>query len=340
MISLVVLALAATQTMAYVDVNGTLSPDDAVRRMERRPRCNSGYVDKTGGRANWWACGAKCAGGIHWTDVHCNCACIRPTTAAPTEAPTNPPTDAPTDAPTEAPTKAVQDIFTFYDDNADQSITLDDLKQKKLYMKIWGEHSAGQDVPLTSAMITASKNEYFNLWEEIKKAAKALDVNGNGKINSHDLNIMLDERNHAQDMLNAYQAQLKTAEKNLGRPLDISFTDLDTEVAGYVADFNTRMDDSFAKLGGDAVTDVPHGVFIEYLKDVSFLLCFLEKVEANPATAPHLTAKEYADCLTSTHSDVHTAGGKKMDEFAKLTTPGAYNTAFAKSGARTAELEM
>ena len=39
--------------------------------------CNPGYVDKTKGRINWWACGAKCKGGKYFTDGVCNCACIK-----------------------------------------------------------------------------------------------------------------------------------------------------------------------------------------------------------------------------------------------------------------------
>lgn len=359
MISVIVFAFAVNQ-IAADDVLPSNYTAAGHRNLELTPKCNGGYYDKTGGNAKYWACGKNCPGGKYWTDGVCNCACLKPTTAAPTNSPTNAPTDAPTaaptaaptdaptaaptaaptDAPTAAPTKQVREIFDFYDNNNDGTVNLADLKEKKMYMKIWGEHNADSVNPLTFDDVKKSKNEYFTLWEEIKNAAKALDVNNNGKINSHDLNVMLDERKHANDQLAKYQAQLKTAEQNLGRPLDISFEALDAEVAGYVADFNKRMDESFEKLGGSEYTEVPHNIFDEYLKDVSFLLCFLEKVEAHTTTTPHLTAAEFAACLSGVETDVATAGGVEMAEFAKLTNPGKYNTAFAQAGARTAELEM
>jgi len=38
--------------------------------------CVDGYMDKTNGNANWWACGVDCPGGKHLTDGACHCACI------------------------------------------------------------------------------------------------------------------------------------------------------------------------------------------------------------------------------------------------------------------------
>mmetsp|Transcript_73283 Transcript_73283/g.65971 ORF Transcript_73283/g.65971 Transcript_73283/m.65971 type:complete len:269 (-) Transcript_73283:284-1090(-) len=37
--------------------------------------CEPGYMDKTQGNYNWWACGADCEGGKYYTDGVCNCAC-------------------------------------------------------------------------------------------------------------------------------------------------------------------------------------------------------------------------------------------------------------------------
>jgi len=44
---------------------------------EYTPQCNPGYTDVTGGRAKYWWCGRDCPGGQYWTDIYCNCACIR-----------------------------------------------------------------------------------------------------------------------------------------------------------------------------------------------------------------------------------------------------------------------
>ena len=40
--------------------------------------CQPGYVDKTEGKYNWWACGKNCKGGQFYTDGVCNCACQLP----------------------------------------------------------------------------------------------------------------------------------------------------------------------------------------------------------------------------------------------------------------------
>ena len=40
--------------------------------------CQPGYVDKTNGKYNWWACGKNCKGGKFYTDGVCNCACQLP----------------------------------------------------------------------------------------------------------------------------------------------------------------------------------------------------------------------------------------------------------------------
>jgi len=360
MLSLFVFAMAITQIAASDAMPSNYTGGARDMEYTGPAQCYGGFIDKTGGRAKYWACGRNCEGGVHWTDVHCNCACVRPTTANPTPAPVAEPAEIvdPYYEPEIVEPEIVEpeivepeivepeivepveeeaehiDIFSFYDDNDDGTVNVHDLREKKTYMKIWGEHNAGQEVPLTHEMVEKSKNEYYELWEEIKHAAKALDVSGNGVINSHDLNIMLDERKHAQEMLEAYQEQLKIAEQNLGKALDISFEDLDHEVSRFVEKFNNRMDSSFQKLGGDIHTDVPHAVFTEYLKDVTFLLCFLEKVEEMPTGNPHLSAAEYQKCLDSTHFDVATSGDVEMEEFAKLTGPGDYRTEFEQAADR------
>ena len=43
-----------------------------------RGACAAGYMDKTNGGGNFWACGNKCAHGRRsWTDGSCNCACTK-----------------------------------------------------------------------------------------------------------------------------------------------------------------------------------------------------------------------------------------------------------------------
>jgi len=41
-----------------------------------RGPCDAGYMDETGGKAKYWACGVDCPGGKYWTDGVCNCACV------------------------------------------------------------------------------------------------------------------------------------------------------------------------------------------------------------------------------------------------------------------------
>jgi len=38
--------------------------------------CDDGYMDKTDGNYNKWACGSGCVGGQYWTDDGCGCACV------------------------------------------------------------------------------------------------------------------------------------------------------------------------------------------------------------------------------------------------------------------------
>ena len=43
-----------------------------------RGKCHKGYMDKTKGGGNYWACGRKCNNGrMFFVDSHCNCACIK-----------------------------------------------------------------------------------------------------------------------------------------------------------------------------------------------------------------------------------------------------------------------
>merc|ERR1719433_811152 len=66
-----------------VDRSIFVAPDVENRRRllvggQLAAQCNSGYVDKTVGRAYWWSCGFGCPGGRYWTDGACRCACGRP----------------------------------------------------------------------------------------------------------------------------------------------------------------------------------------------------------------------------------------------------------------------
>ena len=63
--------------------------------------CGAGFYDSTGCNANYWGCGAGCAGGAYWTDGFCNCAC-QP--AAPSSSPTLTPAPSLSAAPTPTPT--------------------------------------------------------------------------------------------------------------------------------------------------------------------------------------------------------------------------------------------
>ena len=38
--------------------------------------CDSGYMDRTDGESNNWACGSGCVGGAYRTRSDCSCACI------------------------------------------------------------------------------------------------------------------------------------------------------------------------------------------------------------------------------------------------------------------------
>jgi len=69
--------------------------------------CDSGYMDKTNGNYENWACGVNCQGGQHITDSVCNCACI-PQAPCPTPSPTpRPTTKIPTRDPTFEPCNVV-----------------------------------------------------------------------------------------------------------------------------------------------------------------------------------------------------------------------------------------
>eukprot|EP01083_Nonionella_stella_P146222 459614_1 len=67
-------------------------------------RCDPGYMDRTNGDPQTWACGVDCIGGRHLTDSLCSCACIPASTCAPSNpsvAPTmHPVTAKPTIDPT------------------------------------------------------------------------------------------------------------------------------------------------------------------------------------------------------------------------------------------------
>eukprot|EP00930_Biecheleria_cincta_P104887 TRINITY_DN9735_c0_g1_i1.p1 TRINITY_DN9735_c0_g1~~TRINITY_DN9735_c0_g1_i1.p1 ORF type:complete len:327 (+),score=43.38 TRINITY_DN9735_c0_g1_i1:62-1042(+) len=54
-------------------VVGQEVPDPRIWR-QKMPPCPAGYIDVTGGAANWWSCAADCPGGA-WSDSACCCAC-------------------------------------------------------------------------------------------------------------------------------------------------------------------------------------------------------------------------------------------------------------------------
>ena len=85
--------------------------------------CDPGYMDKTNGNYEHWACGDKCVGDSAsiggYTDYGCNCACIPNDTCSPTPAPTPMPTCSPIpDAVSISYGDNVQNVSISYDNGA------------------------------------------------------------------------------------------------------------------------------------------------------------------------------------------------------------------------------
>ena len=83
---------------AYPTPSPTTPPTPAYKGCFPQGECNDGYMDKTNGNTNNWACGGACVGGQYLTDNSCACACVPYSeTCNPTPAPVPAPTTDPTE---------------------------------------------------------------------------------------------------------------------------------------------------------------------------------------------------------------------------------------------------